>query len=637
MSKVTAQIAWADNTADLARNIAKGLDTIELNTRRVNKLVADFGSGAIRQAHEFATAVDKVGGAAALTEAQQKRVNDIVTKALEKYQLLGEKAPQALKDLADATKKVEQPTSSLSNWMTSLGKEIGTVAAGFISAQAVIGTVRGGFDLILDTVKDSVKAYADAEAAQTKLTAALRQHGISTPEVIADYNNLATSFQQTTVFSDDLITKMEALLTQVGGVMPSKMKDALKASTDLAAGLGIDLESATTLVAKAAAGHTETLGRYGITVSDAALKTQGFDAVLEAVNRQFGGQAASQIETYAGKVEQLKNSWNNVEEAIGKFIVTDPIVARALSGIIEKAAALDQQATQSSHGVADLVFELTQSGELSAEVAGLENYIDTLNKLEAQIKKTLAAGSPDMFKAHGPVPVAPSFTGDVGSFTGALVAGLNLSDTQRMALLTQDLSEKTGQLTTTERAAALASFAHGKSVEDTVKALELYWPGIEKAKGALEKLHKAYDDGIEKQKKYKEAADAIATVEQGQFEILGKLDAATVTRIQTLAKSGVDQGKLATFFHLTDVEIKAVIESGTILEKVMGLNNQTTLATGDALEKLGHKANDADSALIAMAGTLDKVAAKSPSWCVVEFSRGPGAEKVVSGYTGETL
>jgi len=70
----------------------------------------------------------------------------------------------------------------------------------------------------------SVKSYADAEAAQKKLTAALTAAARATPEVIGQFNKLAKEFQNTMVYSDDLVTEMQALLVQVGNVMPHQME-----------------------------------------------------------------------------------------------------------------------------------------------------------------------------------------------------------------------------------------------------------------------------------------------------------------------------------------------------------------------------------------------------------------------------
>src|SRR5262249_5330677 len=161
-----------------------------------------------------------------------------------KMKAMGITVPANIQKLADTTKQA-------SGFFNDLGKEIATTAAGFISAQAIIGAVETGFRDLAGFVGDSIASYAAAETATKKMAVALEAQGTATQENIAANNALATSFQQTTTYSDDLITEMEALLTEVGNVAPSEMQKALKASTDLAAGLGIDLRQATELVAKA--------------------------------------------------------------------------------------------------------------------------------------------------------------------------------------------------------------------------------------------------------------------------------------------------------------------------------------------------------------------------------------------------
>lgn len=351
-------IRWADNTEQLKKNLKEGVQQIEATKASVDKLAKAFsGENLIAAAHKYAAAVEQIGGAGKLTAANQERVNGVMSRAVQQMEAAGQGSSALanhFRELADATKKVETPTSALSTWMGDLRTNILSTAAGFVSAQAVLNAVSTGWHALTGFVGDSVKAYAAAEVAQTKLTTAMRIQGMFTPAVVSQYAALSEQFQRTTVFSDDLVTEMQALLIQVGNVMPSQMERALDAATNLASGLGIDLETATTLVAKAAAGHTETLGRYGIQVDQAAVKTQGLDAVLQSINKQFGGQAAAQIETYAGKVKQLENNWDNVKEAVGKAIANDPLVTRGLDAI--KNAA--DHASASQFGLADSLKKL---------------------------------------------------------------------------------------------------------------------------------------------------------------------------------------------------------------------------------------------------------------------------------------
>ncbi len=272
------------------------------------------------------------------------------------------------------------PAQRVSGFLGDMGTNIAITAAGFVSAQAVLGAAGTAFRTLSGFVQESAKAFADADASQIKLAAALRAQGSLTPTVVGSLNAMASALQNTTVHSDDTINSMQALLAEIGGVMPYAMKGALQASADLAAGLGIDLDTATRLVAKAAAGHTETLGKYGVIVDQAALKTKGFDAVLGAINQKFGGQAAAEVETYSGKVKQLENSWNNFQEAVGKFVLLNPFTTAALRSLTEAAATLDTKSGQASFSVAGLVHALNLPID-STIIAFLEAYLTKNNEL----------------------------------------------------------------------------------------------------------------------------------------------------------------------------------------------------------------------------------------------------------------
>src|SRR6185436_11859031 len=309
------------------------------------------GTKLIQDAAVMTEAVERVGGAATLTAKEQERVNATVTEALAKYTALGQQAPPAMVALAEATKKVEAPTDKLNSLMGDLGNQIKATALGFISAQAIISGVQAGFRVLTQFVGDSIESFAAAELAQKKLTTALQASAQFTPGLVDDFNALATEFQRTTVYSDDLITEMEALLVQVGQVAPHQMKAALQASTDLASGLGIDLKSATTLVAKAFSGGGDELGRLKSILGDTLPVGASMAEVLDAIEEKFGGQAQGEIRTYAGQVKQLANDWDNVKEAVGKSIVQDPLIRAAMRAITSHVQGVGDAADKSKTSV----------------------------------------------------------------------------------------------------------------------------------------------------------------------------------------------------------------------------------------------------------------------------------------------
>ncbi len=394
----------AVNLAEMRQNLSEAKAQVETTKAAMRSMANSLdGSAMAARAGAMVKVVEDMGGAARLTEQEQKRVNATLTETLAKYKALGQEAPAAMLALHEATTQVEVPVSRLDTFLTDLqANAIGT-AAGFVTAEAALGAVSGGFRMLSGFVEGSIQSYADAEAAQKTLTVALRAQGQATPDVIAQYNGLSAQMQKTTVVSDDMSTKMQGLLVQVGNVMPGEMQKALTASADLSAGLGIDLESATQLVAKAAAGHTETLGRYGVRVDEAKLKSEGFSAVLEAVNGQFGGQATAQLDTYSGRLQQIANNWDNAKEAVGGAILLDPklqLLMRTLAQGTEAGATGAEKLSGSLNGLIEGSLRLIPvvGGPAAQTLHALTLAADEANKAaaeQANIMRLAVAGTKD--------------------------------------------------------------------------------------------------------------------------------------------------------------------------------------------------------------------------------------------------
>jgi hypothetical protein len=219
--------------------------------------------------------------------------------------------------IANLLVKVAADTAEIKTAAGDLTKFTNNFASEFAKATVATDLLERGLSLVGHELLSTIDSWSSAQQAQATLTAALRAQGAEVGPLRNQYNALATELENTTVNGDDLYTEMEALLIQIGNVAPEQMRRALQASADLSAGVGIDLKTATTLVGKALAGETGTLSRYGIVLDETARKADPAAAALDAINQKFGGQAAAQAETYAGKVSQLANSYDNLKESIG--------------------------------------------------------------------------------------------------------------------------------------------------------------------------------------------------------------------------------------------------------------------------------------------------------------------------------
>jgi hypothetical protein len=255
-------------------------------------------------------------------------------------------------------------------------------------------------------------------------------------------NDLAASFQKTTTYSDDLISEMQALLFEVGQVAPHAMQGALQASTDLAAGLGIDLETATQAVAKAFAGNTDALKKYGITVDEATLKSEGMSAVLDEINQRFGGQAAAATETYSGKIKQLANEWDNLKEAVGGFIVQQPATIGLLRDTTNQFAAADVEGSKFLETLRQYRW-FPGLAQISSGIDLLNDHYRELNDQAALFKQTAAL-----------LPKAPP------SITPPAAPGLG----DQSGVVAQQLEEQR-QLNAAQKAAESAAKQHAETLK----------------------------------------------------------------------------------------------------------------------------------------------------------------------------
>jgi len=504
--------------------------------RQLSRMTDGFsGRRVIQEATLMARAVEDAGGVSNLTANELKRVGATAQEAADKMRALGLDVPKGIQSLADAAKNAEGGTSKLD---LSFGKLVGS----YVTGQAALNALNASFRAVTGFMLDTVKSASSAEAAQNKLNAALRQQGTFTPEVVSQFNDLATQMQKTTIYSDDLTNEMQALLVQVGGVMPSAMGRAQQAAADLASGLGIDLQTATTLVAKAAAGHTETLGKYGIQVSQAELQTKGFSAVLDAVNRQFGGQASAQLDTYTGKVAQLGNAWDNVKEAIGRRIVFDPVILATITKL-----------TEESDAAADAIDNGTESTSLWSRA------LSTLGTTTRDVVLSQLPGVRFIAEAW------QSAEEEAAKYNAIVAAGKR--GEQNRTNLANGARD-----TTFDRIAAAAA----KEAADQAKKDE------EATKRAAEAAKKA----AEEYRVWAQAVKEVMQTSQGLGFVLAGIDGKVLEGVKYYREQGVSLDRLATMYGLSKVQVEALQQAEEDETATLRRSLQADEAAAAALAKL---------------------------------------------------
>jgi hypothetical protein len=282
--------------------------------RSVDKAAKAFsGENLIASAIRATEAVNSIGGAAKLTESEMARVNRTVTEAIEKMKLLGIQPPADMLKLADATTVASQNQSTLVSSSSTLSSSFASLSASIVTAGASLYAASR-------IAMDWVAASNAQENATIRLNAALLSQGSFTPKLSDQYANLASELEKTTGNADELLMEMQALLVQVGNVGPAQMRAALIAASNLSAGLGIDLTTATKAVAKAFDGGGTAIAKMLPSLKDVIKEGATTEQVLDALNQRFGGQAEAQMKTYSGRMRDVANTIDNTKESMGDIV-----------------------------------------------------------------------------------------------------------------------------------------------------------------------------------------------------------------------------------------------------------------------------------------------------------------------------
>jgi len=183
-------------------------------------------------------------------------------------------------------------------------------------------------------IKSIPAAAIEGEKAQRALESALETTGRTVPGLSKHFSDYATELQRQTRFDDEAVKGAQTLLLQLTRLDREGIDAATRGAAGLAAVMGTDLESAASLLAKALEGNFGILSRYGIKVSETGTLEEKKAELLDRLGTMYK-RAQDETTTFAGRLDQLKNTYGDLKEAAGSFILKQTGVV----DILNKAAA----------------------------------------------------------------------------------------------------------------------------------------------------------------------------------------------------------------------------------------------------------------------------------------------------------
>ena len=199
-------------------------------------------------------------------------------------------------------KKSKAQLKGLSGSISSLGKAALATGVAYFGARGLISGL-----------SSAIRLAGEQEQAEKKLEVAL---GKKSKALLAN----ASALQKMTTFGDEAIIGVQASLAAFIKD-EEQIKKATEATLDMAVAMGMDLKAAGDLVAKTLGSSTNAMSRYGIEVDGAVGSTERLESLTGNVAKLFGGQAKAQADTYAGSVQQMKNSLGDMGEQLGQILI----------------------------------------------------------------------------------------------------------------------------------------------------------------------------------------------------------------------------------------------------------------------------------------------------------------------------
>lgn len=229
-----------------------------------------------------------------------------------------------LGDVDNLNKSLKAATADVETFGDKVTKAGKMVGAALVAAAAAAGAYAVKIGV------DGVKAAIEDEKAQTQLALALKNAtGATEGAIAATEQFILQQSLATGVADDELRPALQRLALSTGDV--KKAQDLLKIAMDVSTATGKPLEAVANSLGKAYDGNTTALGRLGIGLSAAELKTMSFTDVQGRLTDLFGGAAAANADTYAGRIARMQIAFDEAKETIGFALL--PILEKLMKFI----------------------------------------------------------------------------------------------------------------------------------------------------------------------------------------------------------------------------------------------------------------------------------------------------------------
>lgn len=236
--------------------------------------------------------------------------------------ILGAKFAEAFRALDDAKRKIGDVDKAAGKFSAGAGNAVG----GALRATAVAGVAAATAATAVMGLY--IARTIEAEKVQAQLQARIKDTGGVAGRTLEQLNETAARLQGVTVFDDEAIGNVQAMLLTFKEIRGLQFDRATASVLDLSTAMGTDLNSAALQLGKALndpVGGLTALSRAGVQFSDEQKKViqtlvetgqvaKAQDLILAELESQMGSAAEAARDTLGGAVQALQNAFDNLLE-----------------------------------------------------------------------------------------------------------------------------------------------------------------------------------------------------------------------------------------------------------------------------------------------------------------------------------
>lgn len=218
------------------------------------------------------------------------------------------------KSAVDALRLTESTSEKLQRTVTDVSKKL---ALGFAAVGAA-GIYMG--KQLFDGAMMAVNAAAEDQRGQELLANQIRQTTYATEQQIAAIEGQISKLEYSAAVADDQLRPALANLVRATGSLTDS-QTLLQIALDISAATGKDLNDVTVALGKAATGNIGALTRLGIPIDENTKKSKDFNEAIKGVAKTFEGASATSVDTFDGRMRQLRIGIDNVIESLGYVLM----------------------------------------------------------------------------------------------------------------------------------------------------------------------------------------------------------------------------------------------------------------------------------------------------------------------------